>query len=188
MEIVKSIILKIVVIVVSIVAIALASVIVGGVIIVGQVLDNDPNIRNEIRQWLERGGEGSEQSLQESSSSSSFAPTEEGEGSEQGLQEESLPLPIMEEEKVVSIVGNSDSNSYNPNPIEVRVGDMVTWINDDSSAHTVTSSNDSTFDSDIMRRGEAFSFTFDNVGEYPYFCTLHPSMIGTVIVTASQGE
>src|SRR5918996_706012 len=105
-------ILKIVVIVVSIVAIALASVIVGGVIIVGQVLDNDPNIRNEIRQWLERGGE----------------------GSEQGLQERSLPLPIMEEEKVVSIVGNSDSNSYNPNPIEVRVGDMVTWINDDSSA------------------------------------------------------
>jgi plastocyanin len=156
-------ILKIVVIVV---AIALASVIVGGVIIVGQVLENDPNIRNEIRQWLERGGE-----------------------SEQDLQEESPPpLRIMEEEKVVSIVGNSGSNSYNPNPIEINVGDTVTWINDDSSAHTVTSSNDSTFDSDIMRRGETFSFTFDNVGEYPYFCTLHPSMVGTVIVTTSQGE
>jgi plastocyanin len=159
-------ILKLVVIVVSIVAIALASVIVGGVIIVGQVLENDPNIRNEIRQWLER------------------------EESEQDSQEElpPPPLPIMEEEKVLSIIGNSGSNSYNPNPIEIKVGDMVTWINDDSSAHTVTSSNDSTFDSDIMRRGETFSFTFDNVGEYPYFCTLHPSMVGTVIVTASQGE
>jgi plastocyanin len=158
-------ILKIVVIVVSIVAIALASVIVGGVIIVGQVLENDPNIRNEIRQWLERGE------------------------SEQDSQEESpSPLPITDEEKVVSIVANSGSNPYNPNPIEVRVGDTVTWINDDSSAHTVTSSNDSIFDSDIMRRGEAFSFTFDNVGEYPYFCTLHPSMVGTVVVTASQGE
>jgi plastocyanin len=158
-------ILKLVVIVVSIVAIALASVIVGGVIIVGQVLENDPNIRNEIRQWLERGE------------------------SEQDSQEElPPPLPIMEEEKVLSIIGNSGSNSYNPNPIEIKVGDMVTWINDDSSAHTVTSSNDSTFDSDIMRRGETFSFTFDNVGEYPYFCTLHPSMVGTVIVTASQGE
>jgi plastocyanin len=179
-------ILKIVVIVVAIVAIALASVIVGGVIIVGQVLENDPNIRNQIGQWLERGE--FEQDLQESSSSSSLAPTEEVEGSEQDLQEESLPLPIMEEEKVVSIVGNSGSNSYNPNPIEIKVDDTVTWVNDDSSAHTVTSSNDSTLDSDIMRRGETFSFTFDNVGEYPYFCTLHPSMVGTVIVTTSQGE
>jgi plastocyanin len=160
-------ILKIVVIVVSIVAITLASVIVGGVIIVGQVLENDPNIRNEIRQWLEGGGGGE---------------------SEQDLQEESPPLPIMEEEKVVSIVANSGGNSYNPNPIEIKVDDIVTWVNDDSSAHTVTSSNGSTLDSDIMRRGETFSFTFDNVGEYPYFCTLHPSMVGTVIVTASQGE
>lgn len=164
-------ILKIVVIVVSIVAIALASVIVGGVIIVGQALENDPNIRNQISQWLESGG--SEHDLQESSSSSS-----------------SSSLAITEEGKVVSIVANSGSNSYNPNAIEVRVGDTVTWINDDSSPHTVTSSSDdgSTFDSDIMRKGETFSFTFDNEGEYPYFCTLHPSMVGTVIVTASQGE
>ena len=159
-------ILKIVVIVVSIVAIALASVIVGGVIIVGQALENDPNIRNQIRQWLERG---SEHDLQESSSPSSS-------------------LAITEQGKVVSIVANSGSNSYNPNPIEVRVGDTVTWINDDSSPHTVTSSNDSTFDSDVLRKGETFSFTFDKEGEYPYFCTLHPSMVGTVIVTASQGE
>lgn len=161
-------ILKIVVIVVSIVAIALASVIVGGVIIVGQALENDPNIRNQISQWLESGG--SEHDLQESSSSSSS-------------------LAITEEGKVVSIVANSGSNSYNPNAIEVRVGDTVTWINDDSSPHTVTSSSDdSTFDSDVLRKGETFSFTFDKEGEYPYFCTLHPSMVGTVIVTASQGE
>lgn len=163
-------ILKIVVIVVSIVAIALASVIVGGVIIVGQALENDPNIRNQISQWLESGG--SEHDLQESSSSSS-----------------SSSLAITEEGKVVSIVANSGSNSYNPNAIEVRVGDTVTWINDDSSPHTVTSSSDdSTFDSDVLRKGETFSFTFDKEGEYPYFCTLHPSMVGTVIVTASQGE
>jgi hypothetical protein len=49
-------ILKTVIVVVSIVAIVLASVIIGGAIIVGQILENDPNIRNEIRQWL--GGEG----------------------------------------------------------------------------------------------------------------------------------
>jgi plastocyanin len=156
-------VLKAVIIAVSIVVIVLTSVIIGGVIIVGQVLANDPNIRNEIGQWL---GGGSEQNSQEERSSSSS-------------------LPITEEGNVVSIVGNSGSNSYNPNPIEIKVGDTVTWINDDSSPHIVTSSNDSTFDSDVLRRGETFSFTFDKEGEYPYFCTLHPSMVGTVIVTAS---
>ena len=158
-------VLKTVIVVgVSIVAIVLASVIVGGVIIVGQVLENNPNIRNEIGQWV---GRGSEQDSQERSSSSS------------------LSLPITEEGKVVSIVANSGSNSYNPNPIEIKVGETVTWINNNSSPHTVTSSNDSTFDSDVLRRGETFSFTFDKEGEYPYFCTLHPSMTGTAVVTAS---
>jgi plastocyanin len=157
-------VLKAVIIAVSIVAIVLTAVIIGAVIIVGQVLANDPNIRNEIGQSL---GGGSEQNSQEERSSSSS-------------------LPITEEGNVVSIVGNSGSNSYNPNPIEIKVGDTVTWINDDSSPHTVTSLNDSsTFDSDVLRRGETFSFTFDKEGEYPYFCTLHPRMVGTVIVTAS---
>ena len=153
-------IFKTVIIVVSIVAIVLASVIIGGVIVVGQVLENDPNIRNEIRQWL-------------------------GGGSEQSSQKRSSSLPVMEEGIFVSIAGNSGSNSYNPNRIEINVGDTVTWINNDSSPHTVTSSNDSAFDSDVLMRGETFSFTFDKEGEYPYFCTLHPSMVGTVIVTAS---
>jgi plastocyanin len=158
-------VLKAVIIVLSIVGIVLTSVIVGGAIIVGQVLENDPNIRNEIHQWLGEGG--SEQDSQERSSSASS-------------------LPIAEEGRVVSIIGNSGSNSYNPNPIEIEVGDTVTWINNDSSPHTVTtSSSKSNFDSDVLRRGETFSFTFDREGEYPYFCTLHPSMVGTVVVLPS---
>lgn len=168
LEISATMVLKTVIIVVSIVAIVLASMIVGGaIIIVGQVLENNPNIRNEIGQWL-------------------------GRGSEQSSQQRSSP-PTTEDGMVVSIVGNSDSNSYNPNPIEIKVGDTVTWINDDSSPHTVTSSssNDdsssSTFDSNVLRRGETFSFKFDKEGQYSYFCTLHPSMAGTVIVLRSEG-
>jgi plastocyanin len=153
-------IFKTVIILVTIVAIALASVIIGGVIVVGQVLEDDPIIRNEIRQWL-------------------------GGGSEQSSQKQSSSLSIMEIENIVSIAGNSGSNLYNPNRMEINVGDTVTWINDDSSPHTVTSSNDSAFDSDVLMRGVTFSFTFDKEGEYPYFCTLHPSMVGTVIATAS---
>ena len=162
-------ILKIAVIVLSVVAIVLASIIIGGVIIIGQVLENDPNIRSEIRQWLGAGGGDSVQNSQEEISSSS-------------------PPPAMEEGIIVSIVGNSGRNSYNLNPIEIKVGDTVTWINNDSSPHTVTSSSDEgsiiTFDSDVLRKGETFSFTFDQEGQYPYLCTLHPSMIGTVVVSA----
>lgn len=160
---------EIAVIVLSVVAIVLASIIIGGVIIIGQVLENDPNIRSEIRQWLGAGGGDSVQNSQEEISSSS-------------------PPPAMEEGIIVSIVGNSGRNSYNLNPIEIKVGDTVTWINNDSSPHTVTSSSNDgsiTFDSDVLRRGETFSFTFDKEGQYPYLCTLHPSMVGTVVVTAS---
>jgi plastocyanin len=165
-------ILKIAVVVLSVVAIVLASIIIGSVIIIGQVLENDPNIRSEIHQWLVAGGGGggdSGQNSQEEISSSSA-------------------LPAMQEGITVSIVGNSGRNSYNPNPIEIKVGDTVTWINNDSSPHTVTSSSNDgsiTFDSDVLRRGEMFSFTFDKEGQYPYLCTLHPSMVGTVEVSAS---
>jgi aldose sugar dehydrogenase len=94
---------------------------------------------------------------------------------------------------VLSIVGNSGSTSYSPNPLEIKVGDTVTWINNDSSPHTVTSSSssslseDSNFDSDVLQRDETFSFTFDREGEYPYFCTLHAGMVGTIVVLPSQG-
>jgi plastocyanin len=128
-----------------------------------------PSTRSEIRQWLGAGGGESGQNSQEEISSSS-------------------PPPAMEEGIIVSIVGNSGRNSYNPNPIEIKVGDTMTWINSDSSPHTVTSSSNDgsiTFDSDVLRRGETFSFTFDKEGQYPYLCTLHPSMVGTVVVTAS---
>jgi plastocyanin len=82
----------------------------------------------------------------------------------------------------VRIVGNSGDRSYSPNPIEIKLGETVTWVNEDSAAHTATST-DGTFDSGILLMGQTFSYTFDKVGEYSYFCTLHPNMVGKVIVT-----
>lgn len=160
-------VLKAVIIVVSILAIILTSILVGAAIVVVQILENDPYIRNEIRQWLGAGEE-----------------------SVQDPQEEISSLPVTEEGKVVSIVGNSGGNSYKPNPIEIKVGDTVTWINNDSSLHTATStsSNDSNLDSKVLRRGETFSFTFDKEGQFPYFCTLHPNMVGSVVVLPSSGR
>ncbi len=70
------------------------------------------------------------------------------------------------------------------------VGTTVVWTNDDAIAHTVTSgtsdgsrgSADGIFDSGFMNTGDTFSYTFDEPGEFPYFCLPHPWMIGKVIV------
>ena len=85
---------------------------------------------------------------------------------------------------LVKIVANAGSNSFSPNPVEVKVGETVTWINDDSGRHTVTS-KDGVFNSELMGRGQSFSYTFDKAGEYPYSCSPHPNMVGTVVVTES---
>ena len=71
--------------------------------------------------------------------------------------------------------------------IEVPVGTTVTWTNGDSTRHTVTSgaddSADGTFDSGDIEAGETFSHTFDEAGEFAYFCDIHPTMTGVVVVT-----
>jgi aldose sugar dehydrogenase len=91
----------------------------------------------------------------------------------------------------VSIVPSSSSltdDAYQPNPAQVSVGDTVTWTNDDSTTHTVTSGAnaqaDGRFDSSIMAPQQTFEHTFtEGAGEYPYYCTLHPNMVGAVSVS-----
>ena len=80
---------------------------------------------------------------------------------------------------------------YLPYEITVSPGTTVTWNNDDSAAHTVTSGNpsdgyDELFDSSIFMTGTSFEFTFDDVGTYDYFCMVHPWMLGVVNVSDSQ--
>jgi plastocyanin len=105
------------------------------------------------------------------------------EGSENSVQQPTT-TSIRSNSTVVKIVANAGSNSFSPNPVEVNVGETVTWLNDDFSRHTVTS-KDGVFDSDIMGKGQSFSYTFDKAGEYSYYCSPHPNMVGTVVVTES---
>jgi plastocyanin len=105
------------------------------------------------------------------------------EGSGNSVQQ-TTATSIADNSTVVKIVANSGSNSFSPNPVEVKVGETVTWINDDSGRHTVTS-KDGVFNSELMGRGQSFSYTFDKAGEYPYSCSPHPNMVGTVVVTES---
>ena len=88
----------------------------------------------------------------------------------------------------VSIVGIKGDNSYDPNPIEIKTGDTITWTNEDNEAHTVTSGSDEgpsigqDFDSGMIGGDDSYSNTFDKAGTYDYFCTIHPSMVGQIEV------
>ena len=81
-----------------------------------------------------------------------------------------------------------------PSVVTVDVGGAVTWINEDAAAHTVTSGvladggPDGVFDSGLFAPETEFSHTFEEVGEYPYFCMVHPWMSGLVIVQEAPGK
>lgn len=90
----------------------------------------------------------------------------------------------------VSMVSTGDEGySYQPDTIQVKVGDTVTWMNTDDALHTVTSglgtdeNMGAEFDSGIMTTGKTFEHTFTAAGEYSYFCTVHPDMVGKVTVS-----
>ena len=80
----------------------------------------------------------------------------------------------------------SASQFYVLPEITVSSGTTVTWTNDDSTAHTVTPGENAQpegqFDSGMMAPAATFEHTFAEAGEYPYFCLLHPNMVGTVSV------
>ena len=74
-----------------------------------------------------------------------------------------------------------DNFSFGPQSIAVSPGTKVTWTNRDDIPHTVMST-EGVFKSKVMDTDESFSFTFDKPGSYPYFCSVHPKMTGTVVV------
>jgi len=117
-------------------------------------------------------------------------------------QEVELSAPIIEAPQAMrpmsvdvaiptgtAVPGCDDTNEcYIPFEVGVSVGGTVTWSNDDTAAHTVssgsaTSGPDDIFDSGLFKAGATFEVTFDTEGEYPYFCMVHPWMQGNVQVS-----
>ncbi|MEJ7901725.1 MAG: cupredoxin family copper-binding protein [Thermomicrobiales bacterium] len=66
--------------------------------------------------------------------------------------------------------------------VEIPVGTTVTWTNDGGVIHTTTAT-DGLWDSGILSAGDEFSYTFNEAGNFAYVCTLHPTMVGTIVVT-----
>ena len=69
--------------------------------------------------------------------------------------------------------------AYKPDPVTVSVGDTVVFANHDPVGHTVTA-KDGSFDSKNIESGKSWSYTFSTAGTYAYFCSVHPSMQGTI--------
>jgi plastocyanin len=76
---------------------------------------------------------------------------------------------------------NIDNFVFGPQTLTVPVGATVIWTNKDDIAHTAVST-DGVFKSKVMDTDEKFSYTFTKAGTYPYFCSIHPKMTGTVVV------
>ncbi|HVU68608.1 MAG TPA: cupredoxin family copper-binding protein [Ktedonobacteraceae bacterium] len=73
------------------------------------------------------------------------------------------------------------SLAFSPTSLTVKVGTKVTWTNNDTVAHTVTS-DQGAFDSGTLAVGQSFSFTFTKAGTYHYHCDIHPFMKATITV------
>jgi hypothetical protein len=90
-----------------------------------------------------------------------------------------LCLPSLAETNYVSI----KDSAFIPDQLAILPGDTVTWTQDDSTEHSVTSPQQ-IFNSASLPPGEVFSFTFNDKGEFPYYCVFHgaSSMSGVISV------
>lgn len=87
----------------------------------------------------------------------------------------SAPGPMRPKLRNVSIA----NSLFNPPILNIDRGDTVFWTNDDSVLHQISVAG---IDGVVMSKDQSYSFVFVNSGTFDYFCKIHPSMKGTIIV------
>lgn len=73
---------------------------------------------------------------------------------------------------------------FHPEHLQCAAGTTVTWTNHDDVQHTVTFRNGMA-DSGLLPHGQTYQYTFRLPGTFEYYCTVHPRMVGTVVVTSA---
>jgi plastocyanin len=98
-----------------------------------------------------------------------------------------LPSPSAMAAAAAPVAGNRvaiKNFAFAPAALTVPVGTSVTWTNQDSDAHTVTSNGSGgPLNSKALGHGDTFSHTFTRAGTFAYLCSIHPFMTATVTVT-----
>ena len=74
-----------------------------------------------------------------------------------------------------------DNFTFGPATLTVPVNSMVTWVNKDDLPHVIAS-NDGVFKSKALDTEDKYSYTFTKPGTYAYFCSIHPKMVGKIVV------
>ena len=73
-------------------------------------------------------------------------------------------------------------NCFEATVTRIEAGDQITWNNNDQEEHTVTGASESFGNYEPIGAGGSVSYQFDKTGVFPYFCVIHPSMVGAVVV------
>jgi plastocyanin len=74
-----------------------------------------------------------------------------------------------------------DNFTFAPDTLTVPVNSTVTWVNKDDIPHVIAS-NDGVFKSKALDTDQKYSYTFTKAGSYPYYCSIHPKMVGKIVV------
>ena len=88
-------------------------------------------------------------------------------------------VPVTE---AINTTVHMEGNCFAPTVLHVQVGDTVTWSNLDPVAHTVSGANVAWGNYIEVQQGQSVSHQFTEAGAYPYYCFLHPGMIGAIVV------
>jgi plastocyanin len=89
-----------------------------------------------------------------------------------------LSMPVWAQDVKIDI----KEFMFGPKDMTVAVGTKVTWVNDDEIPHTVAETH-KVFRSGALDTNDSFSYVFNTPGEFEYFCSLHPQMIGKIVVS-----
>jgi plastocyanin len=94
----------------------------------------------------------------------------------------SHPTPAKAEEtKSAPMEVKVDNFTFSPDTLTVPANSTVTWVNKDDVPHVIAS-NDGLFKSKALDTDDKYSYTFTKAGTYAYYCSIHPKMVGKIVV------
>jgi plastocyanin len=123
------------------------------------------------------GGSGSNSSSGSSSTSSS------GYGSKPAATDTPAATKTAAAPAAAGTTVNIANFAFAPADIQAKVGEKITFVNKDSTAHTATATSGAKFDSGSLDQGASFSYVAKKAGTIKFVCSFHPNMTGTITVS-----